>query len=76
MISKIISMMELSASLLSQVFRLLSLWFNLSTNSRVVDAMLETVKKVYLPVLVNVNCYTAILDFLNMTCTFLVEISI
>lgn len=28
------------------VFRLLSLWFNLSTNSRVVDAMLETVKKV------------------------------
>ncbi|KAG0604904.1 hypothetical protein M758_9G018000 [Ceratodon purpureus] len=28
------------------VFRLLSLWFNLSTNPRVVDAMLETVKKV------------------------------
>jgi hypothetical protein len=45
------------ASLFTQVFRLLSLWFNLSTNPRVVDAMLETVKKVHSQVFVNVICY-------------------
>jgi hypothetical protein len=39
----------------SQVFRLLSLWFNMSTDSKVVDKMLGTVQKVNL--IDNFSCY-------------------